>query len=403
MFHPGSDKNKFGYYSVGTYNTYSRFDAMNVAAKTNQDIDWHYNRELYSAYQWINEPGVDLKELYRQRALQLREQYDYLVVMSSGGIDSRQVIQAFVDNNIHIDEICTNHELDGAKNTYTFSTGESIFEAAPVAQKIADYLPTKFRNLDSSQIQYDFVKNLTVDAREESYYDFNIMHSLGSMSKWDVRNYVDDYKRIIDSGKKLVLIYGEGKPFVELAPVTNKYQFVFKVAPLTDLLCPPHLQRLNHPAYYDEMFYYGDPRIVIKQSHILTRYLKNYNLHKQIFHFVDEIPYTVKVNLPGIPEYSIVNPIKSDITTWVQGRQVCMDRDEMHKIIYPGIPIPSWNNGKGTQKVWAPRDEWIRSALSTESKKWYQGYVYHNTNTLPIHQKLRPIIMEFANAYQLES
>jgi hypothetical protein len=402
MFHSNSDKNKFGYYSVGTYNTYSRFDAMNVAANANQDIKWHFNKELYSSYNWTDEPSADIKELYRLRALQLREQYDYLVIMSSGGIDSRQIIQSFVDNNIHIDEICTNHELEGAKYTHAFGTGESMFEAAPVAQKIADYRPTKFRNLDSTEIQYNYVKNMTVDTREQSYYNFNVMHSLGSLSKWDVRNYIDDYKKIIDSGKKLVIIYGEGKPFIELNANTKKHQFVFKVSPTTDLMCAPHLQRLNHPGYYDEMFYYGDPNIVIKQSQILLRYLKNFNLYKNLFHYVDSLPDTVTFKLPNIPEFKIFNPVKSDVTTVVDGRKVCMDRDKMHNIIYPGIPIPTWDNGKGAQKVWAPRDEWIRAALSSESKKWYQGYVYHNTDTLPIQQKLQSRILEFSNVYTLE-
>lgn len=51
------------------------------------------------------EPTESFKELCKQRAQQLRASYDYIILSFSGGSDSTTVLNAFLDNNIHIDEI----------------------------------------------------------------------------------------------------------------------------------------------------------------------------------------------------------------------------------------------------------------------------------------------------------
>lgn len=52
------------------------------------------------------EPQETLLQLYYQRALYLRNSYDYLILFYSGGYDSHQILESFFLNNIFLDEVC---------------------------------------------------------------------------------------------------------------------------------------------------------------------------------------------------------------------------------------------------------------------------------------------------------
>ena len=107
MFHLNSYKNKFGYFTVGDNHTYSRFEASQISQRTGQTVKWYLNDIYYNSFDWTKEPIDDIQTLYKKRAESLRDRYDYLVLMYSGGIDSCNMLHAFIDNNIKLDEICT--------------------------------------------------------------------------------------------------------------------------------------------------------------------------------------------------------------------------------------------------------------------------------------------------------
>ena len=114
------DKDKFGFYQVGKLKFYSKFDAADLAARTNQSISWNFNDEVFGLYDWSTEPVASLPDLYRARAQQLRDQYDYLVLWYSGGADCDNILDTFVDNNIRLDEAAgvINMAADSNKDGY---------------------------------------------------------------------------------------------------------------------------------------------------------------------------------------------------------------------------------------------------------------------------------------------
>lgn len=81
-----------------------------LLGKTKRARLWFHD-EVYSEYNWTIEPEITLDELYTRRAKQLREKYDNLILMYSGGTDSHQVLRSFIDNSIHLDEIHTLYPL----------------------------------------------------------------------------------------------------------------------------------------------------------------------------------------------------------------------------------------------------------------------------------------------------
>lgn len=65
---------------------------------------YYYDKEFMKV-DWLTEPTESLDQLYKIRAQQIRDEYDYVIVCYSGGADSTNILETFYYNNIHIDEI----------------------------------------------------------------------------------------------------------------------------------------------------------------------------------------------------------------------------------------------------------------------------------------------------------
>lgn len=83
-----------------------KYDALHYASANNFDVKFYYHNKLWNQFDRSFLGKTSLNELYRIRALQLREKYDYLILYYSAGSDSHQVLRTFIDNNIKLDEVC---------------------------------------------------------------------------------------------------------------------------------------------------------------------------------------------------------------------------------------------------------------------------------------------------------
>ena len=84
----------------------NKFRAIDAANGKYKRITFHTFEDVsFNNYSWSIEPGTPLKQLQKERALQLRDTYDYIKLWFSGGADSTTMLNTFLDNNIHIDEI----------------------------------------------------------------------------------------------------------------------------------------------------------------------------------------------------------------------------------------------------------------------------------------------------------
>ena len=73
------------------------------------------------ALDWTQPSRIPLTTLYKIRAQQLRDKYDYLMLMFSGGADSTTVLHSFVLNNIHLDEVVVSWPKTQSSGRYTVS------------------------------------------------------------------------------------------------------------------------------------------------------------------------------------------------------------------------------------------------------------------------------------------
>ena len=110
-----SSYNPYGNYRVGPETYRNKMEAAHYATQKKLPITWDFHDATFSKFDWRQRPPGTIQDLYRQRAQQLRDTYDYIIVYFSGGSDSWTVLNSFLSNGIHVDEIRTNWAMDQRK------------------------------------------------------------------------------------------------------------------------------------------------------------------------------------------------------------------------------------------------------------------------------------------------
>ena len=356
LFSGSSDK--FGYYSVGNEKTYSKLDAIKLMEKTGTHLTWNYNDEIFSSYNWSNEPAETLEELYRQRAEQLRNKYDYIVLFFSGGADSTSVLDTFIDNNIHLDELCSYVYYEGNKSTVWRNDGEISQVAIPYAQKILDTHPLmKHRVVDLSQYAYNYFSK--GDAAEK------FMHQSGNLVmatsiRESVHEQVPFYKDYVNSGKSICFLRAMDKPRVFEENGRYFFQFI-------DMFSPEAAAGTTAPI---EFFYWGteSAKLLIKQAHIIKRYLEQ------------ATPTTPFMTWKATgASYKIYN-----------GKKLWLTVDGVHTLIYNTWNIKTYTVGKTPSPVFNPMMDWLFKDKNATHTKNYADMVKRWWGDLPTYWRNNP-------------
>jgi hypothetical protein len=79
--------------------------ALHRCWQTGAKLEFYCNDHEYDKYDWTKEPELGIELLMDSYAHQLRNQYQRLILLWSGGTDSHTIYNVFKRNNIHIDEI----------------------------------------------------------------------------------------------------------------------------------------------------------------------------------------------------------------------------------------------------------------------------------------------------------
>jgi hypothetical protein len=97
------------YWNVDGKKFHNKRDALIYSSKNGigtDKINLHYFDDVWKNFNRSSLGKIKLNDLYRDRAQQLRDTYDYLILYYSGGADSHNILMTFINNNIHLDEIC---------------------------------------------------------------------------------------------------------------------------------------------------------------------------------------------------------------------------------------------------------------------------------------------------------
>jgi hypothetical protein len=343
IFELPHNKDKFGYYIVGDHKTYSKVEAIELAVEKRRIPVWHFNDEVFSLYNWKIEPKESLTELYAKRAKQIREKYDHIVLFYSGGADSGNVLDSFVDNNIPFEEVATYNYWNLDSRQDCFFHAEQIKVSYPKIKQLQDQgINFKHRPIDLSEMAYQvFVDPFWMTHR--AYYG-NGHWGTTHVAKTYIREKIEDYKKIIDSGKKLVFVWGCEKPRIFL---DNHGKYLFKFVDMMDNGPGTRNQLLNRPWEHDELFYCSPecPQLLIKQAHTLKNF---FSQHKEVD--LHKIWCDDKINLPDIGQM-----FDNDVT-----EDGLSHRNLLNWLIYPKFNIRMFSMGKPACGVYSLRDQrWL--------------------------------------------
>jgi len=205
---------KLGFYRLGEDKFHNKVVALIEGTKRNQFPEWNFNRDVFDRVDWTQEPTVELRELYRIRAQQLRDQYDYIRLEVSGGGDSSTVAYSFVKNGIHLDEVVFRYPKTGEKNVtddpFNTKPENTLSEWRYAAQPLLDWIAT--HSPKTKITMHDYSEDMLNSRHDESWvYMTRDYFQPGHPFKFTVAA-VDDHKRTLDQGLRVCQLYGVDKP-----------------------------------------------------------------------------------------------------------------------------------------------------------------------------------------------
>jgi hypothetical protein len=374
MFHPDSHLNKHGYFVVGDRNFYSKLDAVKYSVQTGQPVTWYFNDDVFRSLDWTQEPDVDINELYRQRAQDIRDRYDYVVCMFSGGADSTHMLNMFVDNNIPIDEIFVYHWMEGeGNNPDSFMNAEITHSVMPyLERKIKGKTKTFIRIEDKSQLMRQHL--VDPEFRKRSLREVNNVHNIGIISfHYNLHRRYTEYLELYRQGKRVAFVWGDHKPTVKYDLETKNHYCEFEDryphAP------QPRDQEENDPNCNYEHFY--DDRdwgsIKIKQCHLLLKTLKQISHRSDIFFPMSEWKEPWGTGKLGFPIY---HPRSAGAAWTVWNNEIyALERNAFHCTIYPGWNFLTYHMDKQYNRLLHPAYKWLTELEPEASKKYILEYL----------------------------
>jgi hypothetical protein len=211
----------------------NKVQALLEASRLNQtgiktEILYHWNHRSFNNFNPYLLGKVSLEQLYKERAQQLRDKYDVLILYYSGGSDSHNVLQSFLKNNIKLDYVFVrwpSKMLDKGlyePNTANRDASNFVSEWDYTLKPDLEYLRT--HHPDIQIITDDWLD----DADPEIYNDDifatqNHMHSAVNFLRMQSYSVVE--KQLLSQGKRVAQIWGIDKPQVCRNNLRNMFFF----------------------------------------------------------------------------------------------------------------------------------------------------------------------------------
>lgn len=262
---PASRK-KLGWYEVGDKIFSNKYHALEHCGE-GQYPKYNFHDDIFSAVDWEAEPKEDLYEIYKARAVQLRNSYDNLILYYSGGIDSHSILNTFVNNGIKLDGIIVSgsYSIDNRIKTTCNMEQKTVANAYIDLLKNNAKLKCPVYYMDT----VDFHKNLK---------DENWVYSCGT--SLTPQNYTYNFywqdpwiQNFLMKGKTC-FIRGIDKPRVVLE--NNKWYGAFIDVHVLSGTPSGYLAKKQDWDIQEYFYWTPDlPSITVKQSHKLIDWIEN--------------------------------------------------------------------------------------------------------------------------------
>lgn len=285
-----------GYYQVNNQVYLNKTEALYNASLSNTTASWHFHDQVYSKFDWTKKPVGNLKALYKARAQQIRDKYDYVILQFSGGMDSWTVLHTFLSNNIKVDEVFTRWPRAERKYRTANNTNRSEenlgseFEYAVVP--VLEYLKTHHPEINI--VVDDYSECFEEDLEEKDFYGSNQYQSMPTFFRFTRKSDAElEQER---KNKKIAVVYGYDKV---RCLVHNKNLY----ACFVDCIGGTS----SDPTRSVELFYWTPdfPYIPIMQAHAIKEYLKEQLLLPNFQTYANSLEYREIYQQSCYPDYNI--------------------------------------------------------------------------------------------------
>lgn len=371
-----TDNLTLGYYTIGDKIFTSKVEACLHATKVynqlqlthnidpKQIIKWHFHNDVFSKYNWKLESEKSLDELYDERAKNLRQQYDYIIVSYSGGADSHNVVMSFLRQNLHIDEIVVtyfheitkNYSVVDPNNTLprNFHEAEYQLQIRPRLQELSAAMPrTKISILDTTQSVIDFF-----DKNSDESWIFKVREELNPVdaARYNLSKFAA-IERNLDTNKKIAIIMGVDKAKVKIDERNNEVFIQFIDRTTNQVPIGEHLKQYNNVTME---FFYWSPNaceLLCKQAHTVKKWLEENEFLQKFF----------KTNFVRLKDHRVVT-----------------DRI-LRNVLYSTWKKEWFQSDKCQHDWYAEHDEWFIQGLANtvQHSLWQSGINFVITHCEP--------------------
>ena len=353
------NKDRLGYYRVGWKKIPNKTLALIEQKKTGYEIEWIFNDNVYGSIDWSIPIETPLMELYKKRALQLREQYDYLVMYYSGGADSTNALHAFIDNNIFIDELIMHLPAPVEKTVNGYDTSNLNYYSEVEYAAIAHLKKYKNNLHPDTKIKVkDFSETGIELLNKDDWFDtspLGLSVSISGILRQVTQEYDAHYLKIIDGGKCTAYIMGIDKPLV-WNDGTDYYGFF-----------------MDTSAYH-----YINPVDFNKSASLID------TVTTEFFYWTPDMPEIVIKQAQEIKKYYESNLLLKYMSQESLTRHITEYRDILHPAIYPDYTCEKFQTEKPSTHIKRPMDNWFWATASNRVQNNYLDtikYIGQNTNS----------------------
>ena len=333
-----------GYYYCNNKPFRSKLEAILESNRTGGQVHWDFYSDEFGKSNWEIPSSFDLDELYKQRAQQLRDNYDHLVLFYSGGVDSGYILKTFVENDIKLDEIYMFGAFEQEKKHFSrvgtsenpgFYTREIEYIAKPLIKNLL-----KKQNIKVNI--YDWEQDILNAAHNgDWFWEAGCRFAPDVLMRSKFHSIFAEHNELMDKGKRVGFIYGVDKPRLYRDDSSIKFSFL-------DIILTVGATNSNDVSganwEHDEYFYWNPnfPEIPIKQAHMVVEQLKLLNKVNLIPHLNN---HSGNFHTPEL--YNIIN-----------------------RVIYPKWNHGLWQIKKPTGSTYDENSAWFFDKNLPEFKMW---------------------------------
>jgi hypothetical protein len=351
---------KLGYYQVGFKKFSNKTLALMETCKSGYKMEWIFNDDVYSSINWSTPIEESLLSIYKRRAEQLRANYDYLVLYFSGGADSINILHAFIDNNIFLDEIVMQLPEPARKQFADGDTSngnlyaEIEYSAVPHLNKFKDIL-----NPDTKIRYQDFAKPVLELLSHDDWFDTNPMGTnicISGIGRQVAQVTEKHILELCNKGKRIGQVLGVDKPLV-------------------------YFDGTDYYAYFSDVSTMHAPPTGLNQSEVFQKYY-----HTEFFYWTPDMPEIVVKQAQEIKRYCDVDDFARMKMKLSLERHISEFKSILHPVIYPPQVTTGLQTEKPSSKIVRPMDQWFWASASEQIIGNYMTVInYLRDHTNPEH------------------